>query len=179
MDFEDVYRRYFGDVYRYLLRLSGSETVAEDVTSETFLRAMQALPRFRGDCDVRVWLCRIARNTYFSICRDPDNLPMEEPGEEQRDSAPSPEEETIRREVREEVGLKVKNIRYYKSQPWSFSETVLMGFFVDLDGDDETVTLDTEELATAEWFTREDAPPQPLNISLTSEMIWQFKNGKV
>ena len=98
MDFEDVYRRYFGDVYRYLLRLSGSETVAEDVTSETFLRAMQALPRFRGDCDVRVWLCRIARNTYFSICRDPDNLPMEEPGEEQRDSAPSPEEETIRRE---------------------------------------------------------------------------------
>ncbi len=79
MDFEDVYRRYFGDVYRYLLRLSGSETVAEDVTSETFLRAMQALPRFRGDCDVRVWLCRIARNTYFSICRDPDNQPMEEP----------------------------------------------------------------------------------------------------
>ncbi len=88
-------------------------------------------------------------------------------------------EETIRREVMEEVGLKVKNIRYYKSQPWSFSETVLMGFFVDLDGDDETITLDTEELATAEWFTREDAPPQPLNISLTSEMIWQFKNGKV
>lgn len=88
-------------------------------------------------------------------------------------------EETIRREVMEEVGLKVKKIRYYKSQPWSFSETVLMGFFVDLDGDDETVTLDTEELATAEWFTREDAPPQPLNISLTSEMIWQFKNGKV
>ncbi len=88
-------------------------------------------------------------------------------------------EETIRREVMEEVGLKVKNICYYKSQPWSFSETVLMGFFVDLDGDDETITLDTEELATAEWFTREDAPPQPLNISLTSEMIWQFKNGKV
>ena len=88
-------------------------------------------------------------------------------------------EETIRREVMEEVGLKVKNIRYYKSQPWSFSETVLMGFFVDLDGDDETITLDTEELATAEWFTREEAKPQPLNISLTSEMIWQFKNGKV
>ena len=88
-------------------------------------------------------------------------------------------EETIRREVMEEVGLKVKNIRYYKSQPWSFSETILMGFFVDLEGDDETITLDTEELATAEWFTREDAPPQPLNISLTSEMIWQFKHGKV
>ena len=58
---------------------------------------MQALPRFRGDCDVRVWLCRIARTTYFSTRRDPDNQPMEEPGEERAGSAPSPEEETLRR----------------------------------------------------------------------------------
>lgn len=114
MDFEDVYRRYFGDVYRYLLRLSGSETVAEDVTSETFLRAMQALPRFRGDCDVRVWLCRIARNTYFSICRDPDNLPMEEPGEDQRDSAPSPEEETLRREE----GQRLRRLLHDLEEPY-------------------------------------------------------------
>ena len=114
MDFEDVYRRYFGDVYRYLLRLSGSETVAEDVTSETVLRAMQALPRFRGDCDVRVWLCRIARNTYFSICRDPDNQPMEEPGEEQRDSAPSPEEETLRREE----GQRLRRLLHGLEEPY-------------------------------------------------------------
>ena len=114
MDFEDVYRRYFGDVYRYLLRLSGSETVAEDDTSETFLRAMQALPRFRGDCDVRVWLCRIARNTYFSICRDPDNQPMEEPGEEQRDSAPSPEEETLRREE----GQRLRRLLHGLEEPY-------------------------------------------------------------
>ena len=63
-------------------------------------------------------------------------------------------------------------------QPWSFSETVLMGFFAELDGED-TITLDTDELATAGWFTREEAPAQPLNISLTSEMIWKFKNGEV
>ena len=88
-------------------------------------------------------------------------------------------EETVHREVMEEVGLKVKNLRYYKSQPWSFSETLLMGFFAELDGDDEDITLDTEELSTAGWFTREEAPAQPLNISLTSEMIWQFKKGLV
>ena len=88
-------------------------------------------------------------------------------------------EETVKREVMEEVGLKVKNLRYYKSQPWSFSETLLMGFFAELDGDDEDITLDTEELSTAGWFTREEAPAQPLNISLTSEMIWQFKKGLV
>ena len=87
-------------------------------------------------------------------------------------------EETVKREVYEEVGLHVKNLRYYKSQPWSFSETLLMGFFAELDGED-TITLDTDELATAGWFTREEAPAQPLNISLTSEMIWKFKNGEV
>lgn len=88
-------------------------------------------------------------------------------------------EETVRREVMEEVGLTVKNLRYYKSQPWSFSDSLLFGFFAELDGDDESITLDTSELATAGWFTREEAPAQPTNISLTSEMIWQFKNGKV
>lgn len=114
MDFEEIYRRYFGDVYRYLLRLSGSETAAEDVTSETFLRAMQALPRFRGDCDVRVWLCRIARNTYFSTRRDPDNQPMEEPGEERAGSAPSPEEETLRREE----GRRLRQLLHGLEEPY-------------------------------------------------------------
>ena len=54
-------------------------------------------------------------------------------------------EETVKREVMEEVGLKVKNIRYYKSQPWSFSDTLLMGFYCDLDGSDE-ITLDRKNL---------------------------------
>lgn len=88
-------------------------------------------------------------------------------------------EETVSREVYEEVGLRVKNLRYYKSQPWSFSGSLLFGFFAELDGEDETITLDTQELATASWFTREEAPAQPSNISLTSEMIWKFKNGEV
>ena len=87
-------------------------------------------------------------------------------------------EETVRREVYEEVGLRVKNLRYYKSQPWSFSGTLLFGFFAELDGDD-TITLDTSELATAGWFTREEAPVQPLDISLTSEMIRKFKSGEM
>ena len=126
MDFEEIYRRYFGDVYRYLLRLSGSETAAEDVTSETFLRAMQALPRFRGDCDVRVWLCRIARNTYFSTRRDPDNQPMEEPGEDPRGSAPSPEEETLRREE----GRRLRQLLHGLEEP--YREVFLWRHYGDL-----------------------------------------------
>ncbi len=85
-------------------------------------------------------------------------------------------EETVKREVLEEVGLKVKNVTYYKSQPWSFSDTVLMGFYAELDGENN-ITLDTEELALAEWFEREDIPVNEAGISLTSEMIVNFKNG--
>ena len=88
-------------------------------------------------------------------------------------------EETVSREVMEEVGLPVKNIRYYKSQPWPFSSTVLMGFFCDLDGDDETVTLDANELALAQWFERGEIPVTPSRDSLTNEMIMAFKNGLV
>ena len=85
-------------------------------------------------------------------------------------------EETVKREVMEEVGLKVKNITYYKSQPWSFSDTILLGFYAELDGDD-TITLDTEELAVGEWFEREEIPVHEKSISLTNEMILHFKHG--
>lgn len=84
-------------------------------------------------------------------------------------------EDTVRREVMEEVGLKVKNIRYYKSQPWSFTDTLLFGFFCEVDGKDK-ITMDTEELAVAEWLTREEIPTQYDGISLTNEMIMKFKN---
>lgn len=87
-------------------------------------------------------------------------------------------EETVAREVMEEVGLKVKNIRYYKSQPWAFTDTILMGFYCDLDGLDR-IQLDEEELALAEWFEREEIPVTPSRDSLTNEMIMMFKKGKI
>lgn len=87
-------------------------------------------------------------------------------------------EETVKREVMEEVGLKVTNIRYYKSQPWSFSDTLLFGFVCDVDGSDE-ITLDHEELAVGEWVTREEIRMEFDDISLTNEMITQFISGRI
>lgn len=70
---------YFDDVYRYLLSLSGSESTAEELTSETFFRAMDALDHFRGECSVRVWLCQIAKNLYYSQLRREKRLaPLED-----------------------------------------------------------------------------------------------------
>lgn len=62
--FEEIYRAYFKDVYRYIRALSGSEEVADEITSETFFKAMRAVDGFQGKCDIRVWLCQIAKNSY-------------------------------------------------------------------------------------------------------------------
>lgn len=85
-------------------------------------------------------------------------------------------EETVKREVMEETGLHVKNIRYYKSQPWGIASDILMGFFCDVDGDD-TITMDDTELKYAEWVQRDDIVLQPLEYSLTNEMMKLFKSG--
>lgn len=68
-DFEKIYRKHFSDVYRYLLKLSGDELTAEEITSETFLKAIKSIDSFRGDCEIRVWLCQIAKNCYFSYIK--------------------------------------------------------------------------------------------------------------
>ena len=86
-------------------------------------------------------------------------------------------EETVAREVMEEAGLKVKNIRYYKSQPWGIVDDILVGFYCDVKGDD-TITMDAGELKTAEWRSREDVILQPDDYSLTNEMMKMFKEGK-
>ena len=86
-------------------------------------------------------------------------------------------EDCVRREVMEEVGLKVKNIRYYKSQPWAFSDTEMVGFTADLDGEAE-IRLEEEELAEAGWFSREEIVEYPPYISVGHEMMKAFKDGK-
>lgn len=69
MEFEKIYDTYFDDVYLYVRRLSGNEHVAEEIASETFFKAMSSIKNFRGECDIRVWLCQIAKNSYFSYLK--------------------------------------------------------------------------------------------------------------
>lgn len=82
-------------------------------------------------------------------------------------------EETVRREVMEETGLRVKNIRYYKSQPWGIDKNLLLGFFADLDGSDE-IRMDEKELAVAEWADRSVLEGMDDSFSLTREMMRVF-----
>ena len=69
MEFEQIYRTYFKSIYHYVWQLSGNEYIAEEITSETFFKAINSIESFRGDCDMRVWLCQIAKNTYYSYLK--------------------------------------------------------------------------------------------------------------
>ena len=83
------------------------------------------------------------------------------------------EYETALREVMEETGLQVQNIRYYKSQPWGFTDNILVGFYCEVDGASDIV-MDREELSVAEWVECADIEVLPEDLSLTNEMICKF-----
>ncbi len=68
-DFGEIYTEYFSDVYKYVLTLCRNEVIAEEVTQETFFKALQHINRFNGSCRLYVWLCQIAKNTYFSLAK--------------------------------------------------------------------------------------------------------------
>jgi RNA polymerase sigma-70 factor (ECF subfamily) len=68
-DLEKFYTQYCQSVYRYVFSLCRNRSTAEDVTSETFLKAIKAIDTFKGDCNIQVWLCQIAKNTYFSLLK--------------------------------------------------------------------------------------------------------------
>jgi len=87
-------------------------------------------------------------------------------------------EDTVHREVMEEVGLRVKNLRYYKNQPWSFTDTLLTGFYCDLDGE-ASITLDHNELCEGMWVDRRELPAENGDVSLTSEMIAHFRQERI
>ena len=86
-------------------------------------------------------------------------------------------EECVAREVMEETGLKVKNIRYYKSQPWGSVQDLIMGFYCDVDGDTH-IHIDKSELKEGAWVSRAEIEGQRDDWSLTNHMMMTFKAGK-
>lgn len=81
-ELEKIYQTYFRDVYSYILSLSKDRFIAEDITSETFLKAMKSIDGFRGDTSIRIWLCQIAKNEYFSSLRKDKRIDFTENIEE-------------------------------------------------------------------------------------------------
>ena len=87
-------------------------------------------------------------------------------------------EETVIREVKEEVGLDVCNVRYYKSQPWPLSGSIMIGFIAEADNA-QSITIDNKEIVEAAWFIRGNLPQRPSDISIAGEMIDKFERGEL
>ncbi len=84
-------------------------------------------------------------------------------------------EETIHREVKEEVGIAVKNIRYFGSEPWPFPDSLMVGFVADHASGD--IVIDNREIEDAGWFDRDNLPllPSPMSISRALIEAWRRK----
>lgn len=77
-DFEQACQEEYQTVRRFLLRLTGDEALSEELTQETFYQAMKGWKTFRGQCAVSTWLCGIAKRQFFTWCRKPRAIPMED-----------------------------------------------------------------------------------------------------
>lgn len=87
-------------------------------------------------------------------------------------------EQTVEREVAEEVGIKVKNIRYYKSQPWPLSGSMMIGFVAEAD-ENQPIRIDENEISEASWFNRDNLPEYSPALSIGGEMIEKFERGEL
>lgn len=68
-DFDEIYSEYFSEVYKFVFTLCQNPSLAEELTQETFFKALKQIDRFRGNCKLSTWLCQIAKNTYYSYAK--------------------------------------------------------------------------------------------------------------
>ena len=80
-DIEQIYKEYFETVYKYLLCLTHNKDTAEELTQETFCKAVKSIDKFKGDCKISVWLCQIAKNLWYDECRKNKKIHINEDAE--------------------------------------------------------------------------------------------------
>ena len=116
-DFEKVYEEYFDLIFGFVLSLCHDEALAEEVTQESFFKALKSIDKFRGDCKLSVWLCQIAKNTLNTELQkqkryaetDENTLPDNE----------TPEEMLVRKETAKELHFLLHDLAEpYKEVFW-------------------------------------------------------------
>jgi len=111
--FDQIYQTYFDPVYRYVLSLSGNSHIAEEITQETFFKALNSLDRFRGESSLKSWLCSIARNAWLSEQRRNKTSPIETT-ESLPDTKNGPEEAVL---IHDE-GLRIHRLVHGLQEPY-------------------------------------------------------------
>lgn len=111
---EEIYRKYYEDVFRFLRGLSGNEFTAEELTQETFFRALEKIDSYRGDADIRVWLCSIAKNIYFTEYKKNKRVASEENIEEYQIEGNAFEEMIVDKEI----AIQIHKILHNMKEPY-------------------------------------------------------------
>ena len=133
MDIEKLYREYFTPVYRYTLSLVHDPDMAEEITQETFFRALKKINDYRGEASLKVWLCQIARNLSFdSLKRQSKTTALTKHDDESDDyelpagSESNPEEQLLRKQT----AMKIHRILHDLKEP--YKEVFQLRTFGDL-----------------------------------------------
>lgn len=122
MKFEDIYKQYYRDVYYFLLSISGNPELAEELTQETFYRALTNIHRFKGECQLKSWLCQIGKNAYLSWAKkqrhraskelEPEKLHCNEESAGQAESSPEV------RCMKKEQALSIYKVLHLLDEPY-------------------------------------------------------------
>lgn len=114
MDFDLIYQTYFKDVFLYMCSLSADEHIAEEITQETFTKALKSLDRFDGKKDIRAWLFTIAKNTYYTYCKRQKLFKEHEPREELSD----PQPDITQKLADEETAFRIHQYLHEMKEPY-------------------------------------------------------------
>ena len=116
MNIEELYRTYFDIVYRYIRSVSQDGSLAEEVTQETFFKALKKADQFRGDCDVRVWLCQIAKNTLYDHLKKKKKQLL---GDEKLEEAESADGELLEEKLAQRSqAMEIHKVLHRLSEPY-------------------------------------------------------------
>lgn len=116
MNIEELYRTYFDIVYRYIRSISQDGSLAEEVTQETFFKALKKADQFRGDCDLRVWLCQIAKNTLYDHLKKQKKQLL---GDERLEEAESADGELLEEKLAQRSqAMEIHKVLHRLSEPY-------------------------------------------------------------
>ena len=127
MGFDELYQAYFKDVFLYMKSFSVDDHTAEEITQETFVKALRSISQFDGRKDTRAWLFTIARNTWFTWSKREKRL-IQCPDALQAESIPDPSPDVTEKNVNEEMALLIHIFLHNMKEPYKevFSQRVPM-----------------------------------------------------
>ena len=112
MEFQQIYEANYQQVYHFLLGLTRNPHYAEELTQQTFFKALKRLHQFRGNCKISVWLCQIAKNQYYDDCKKKQTEPFDEQQELRWEDDP------LVRLVKSEQMTEIHTVLHHLEEPY-------------------------------------------------------------